>query len=128
MPMVVHRVRDLRPVVTALCLLLVAGYAGIWVAPTTYPWLWAVLLGLSAALVAVALAPEASGYLIAGHDGVEAGIAVALRHLGLTPVLGLDLRLGEGSGAVAALLLVAGAAAILRDMATFDSAGVSGQE
>ncbi len=86
------------------------------------------VIACSAALVAVALAPEASGYLIAGHDGVEAGIAVALRHLGLTPVLGLDLRLGEGSGAVAALLLVAGAAAILRDMATFDSAGVSGQE
>ncbi len=56
MPMVVHRVRDLRPVVTALCLLLVAGYAGIWVAPTTYPWLWAVLLGLSAAAFPMALA------------------------------------------------------------------------
>lgn len=86
------------------------------------------VIACSAALVAVALAPAASGYLIAGHDGVEAGIAVALRHLGLDPVVALDLRLGEGSGAVTVLPIVRGAAAILRDMATFDSAGVSGQE
>lgn len=83
------------------------------------------VIACSAALVAAALAPAASGYLIGGHDGVEAGIAVALRHLGLDPVVSLDLRLGEGSGAVTVLPIVRGAAAILREMATFDSAAVS---
>lgn len=86
------------------------------------------VIACAAALTAVALAPAASGYLIAGHDGVEAGIAVALRHLGLDPVVSLDLRLGEGTGAVTVLPIVRGAAALLREMATFDSAGVSGQE
>ncbi len=86
------------------------------------------VIACSAALVADGLAPAASGYLIGGHNGVEAGIAVALRHLRLDPVVALDLRLGEGSGAVSVLPIVRGAAAILSEMATFDSAGVSGRE
>ena len=86
------------------------------------------VIACSAALVADGLAPAASGYLIGGHNGVEAGIAVALRHLRLDPVVALDLRLGEGSGAVTVLPIVRGAAAILSEMATFDSAGVSGRE
>ena len=86
------------------------------------------VIACSAALAAVALAPAASGYLVAGHDGVEAGIGVALEHLGIAPVVSLDLRLGEGSGAVTVLPIVRGAAALLREMATFDSAGVSGRE
>lgn len=86
------------------------------------------VIACSAALVAAALAPAASGYLIAGHDGVEGGIAVALRRLGLAPVVSLDLRLGEGTGAVTVLPIVRGAAAILREMATFASAGVAGGE
>jgi len=82
----------------------------------------------SAALAAVALAPEARGYLIAGHDGAEPGVRAALEALGLTPVLDMDLRLGEGSGALTALPVVQASAAILRDMATFASLGVSGKE
>ncbi len=79
----------------------------------------------SAALVAAALCPAALDYVLAGHLSVEPGHAVALAHLGLRPLLGLDLRLGEGTGALLALPLVSGAARALRDVATFDSAGVT---
>jgi nicotinate-nucleotide--dimethylbenzimidazole phosphoribosyltransferase len=79
----------------------------------------------AAALVAAALCPAALEYALAGHVSNEAGHALALRHLGLRPLLDLDLRLGEGTGALLALPLVAGAARALRDVATFDAAGVT---
>jgi nicotinate-nucleotide--dimethylbenzimidazole phosphoribosyltransferase len=79
----------------------------------------------AAALVAAALCPTALGYALAGHLSHEAGHALALHHLGLRPLLGLDLRLGEGTGALLALPLVTSAARALRDVATFDSAGVT---
>jgi nicotinate-nucleotide--dimethylbenzimidazole phosphoribosyltransferase len=79
----------------------------------------------SAALVAAVLCPAALDYALAGHVSQEAGHAVALRHLGLRPLLGLDLRLGEGTGALLAWPLVASAARALRDVATFDAAGVT---
>jgi nicotinate-nucleotide--dimethylbenzimidazole phosphoribosyltransferase len=79
----------------------------------------------AAALVAAALCPAALDYALAGHLSHEAGHALALEHLGLRPLLGLDLRLGEGTGALLALPLVTGAARALRDVATFDSAGVT---
>jgi nicotinate-nucleotide--dimethylbenzimidazole phosphoribosyltransferase len=79
----------------------------------------------SAALVAAALCPTALEYALAGHTSAEPGHAIALESLGLRPLLGLDLRLGEGTGALLALPLVAGAARALRDVATFDSAGVT---
>lgn len=79
----------------------------------------------SAALVAQALSPHAVEYCFAGHRSVEPGHAVALSQLGLRPLVDLDLRLGEGTGAVLALPLVEAAGATLREMATFDSAGVA---
>ncbi|MGZ4472569.1 MAG: nicotinate-nucleotide--dimethylbenzimidazole phosphoribosyltransferase [Nocardioidaceae bacterium] len=79
----------------------------------------------SAALVAQALAPEAVRYCFAGHRSVEPGHAVALAALGLRPLVDLDLRLGEGTGAVLAFPIVEAAGATLREMATFDSAGVT---
>ena len=79
----------------------------------------------AAALVAQAIAPHAVDYWVAGHSSSEPGAAVALAHLGLRPLLDLDLRLGEGSGAVLAVPLVQAAARILAEVATFDSAGVS---
>jgi nicotinate-nucleotide--dimethylbenzimidazole phosphoribosyltransferase len=82
----------------------------------------------AAALVAVALAPDAVDACIAGHRSAEPGHAVALQALGLRPLVELELRLGEGTGAVLALPLVQSAAAVLRDMATFDSAGVSDKQ
>ncbi len=81
----------------------------------------------SAALVAAALCPAALDHAIAGHRSVEPGHRIALAALGLRPLLGLDLRLGEGTGAVLALPLVDAAARALRDVATFDSAGVTGK-
>ncbi|HSE69182.1 MAG TPA: nicotinate-nucleotide--dimethylbenzimidazole phosphoribosyltransferase [Nocardioidaceae bacterium] len=82
----------------------------------------------AAALVAQALAPDAVGYCFAGHRSVEPGHTVALERLGLRPLVDLDLRLGEGTGAVLAFPVVEAAGALLREMATFDSAGVARKE
>ena len=79
----------------------------------------------AAALVAVRLVPHVSDYLIASHRSVEAGHRVVLDALGVRPLLDLDLRLGEGSGAALALHVIAAAVHILREMATFAAAGVS---
>ncbi len=62
---------------------------------------------------------------MAGHRSAEPGHAHAPTALGLRPLVDLDLRLGEGSGAVLALPIVQGAVRVLREVATFDSAGVS---
>src|SRR6201996_885044 len=79
----------------------------------------------AAALAAVAIAPDAGGACVAGHRSSEPGHAATLGHLWLRPLIDLDLRLGEGTGAVLALPLVQSAVRALRDVATFDSAGVS---
>jgi nicotinate-nucleotide--dimethylbenzimidazole phosphoribosyltransferase len=79
----------------------------------------------TAALVAARLCPALRGYLLPSHRSVEPGHGAVLRDLGLRPLLDLDCRLGEGTGAACALPLVEAAVAILRDMATFGSAGVS---
>jgi len=83
------------------------------------------VIACSAALAAVSIAPDAAASLVAGHLSTEPGAAVALAALGLPPMLSLDLRLGEGSGAALAVPIVQAAARVLRDVATFDSAGVS---
>ncbi len=83
------------------------------------------VIACSAALVARALAPDVVGALIAGHLSVEPGAARALESLGLTPLLDLGMRLGEGSGAALAVPVVQTAARILAEVATFDSAGVT---
>jgi len=79
----------------------------------------------AAALIAVGLCSRVPDYLIAGHRSAEPGHAVILRHLELQPLLDLHLRLGEGTGAVLAMILVEAAQRILGEMATFSSAGVS---
>ena len=76
-------------------------------------------------LVAAGLAPGVLPYAIAGHRSAEPGATAALEHLGLDPLLDLELRLGEGSGACLAVPIVEAAARILGEMATFDSAGVT---
>ena len=79
----------------------------------------------AAALIAAGLAPNLRGFLIAGHVSVEQGHKVALRHLGLAPLVDLGMRLGEGTGAAIGMFLCETAAKILAEMATFDEAGVS---
>ena len=83
------------------------------------------VISVSSALVAAALAPASVDVLIAGHRSAEPGSATALSALGLTPLLDLGMRLGEGSGGVLAYPLVVAAARVLREVATFDDAGVS---
>ena len=79
----------------------------------------------AAALAAVRLAPAAKGYLVAAHRSVERGHARVLEALDARALLELDLRLGEGTGAALAMHLVEASIRILREMATFASAGVS---
>lgn len=81
----------------------------------------------AAALVAAALCPDAIGACVAGHRSAEPGHAAAIAALGLRPLVDLELRLGEGTGALLALPLVQGAVRVLHEVATFDSAGVSGK-
>lgn len=79
----------------------------------------------SAALVAEAMSPGTSAWWIAGHRSAEPAHTVALDSLGMTPVLDLSMRLGEGTGALAALPVIEAAIDLLGQMATFESAGVS---
>jgi nicotinate-nucleotide--dimethylbenzimidazole phosphoribosyltransferase len=82
----------------------------------------------SAALVAYALCPAVRNYLFAGHISVERGHRLILEKLGLEPLLNLQLRLGEGTGAVLAMHIIEGAIRTHNDMATFAEASVSNKE
>lgn len=82
----------------------------------------------AAALVAERLAPGARAWWWAGHRSAEPSHTIALRELGLTPLLDLGLRLGEGTGALLAVPLLRAAAATLSEMATFDEAHVSDRD
>jgi len=82
-------------------------------------------ISAAAALVARALAPRVTEWMLAGHVSAERGHRIALECLGLTPLLDLGMRLGEGSGAAVAVPLIEAALALHAEMATFDEAGVS---
>jgi nicotinate-nucleotide--dimethylbenzimidazole phosphoribosyltransferase len=82
-------------------------------------------ISTAAALIAAGLCPEAKSYMISGHNSAERGQQAMLAHLGLTPLLDLNLRLGEGTGAALCTPLVEAAVKILNEMATFAEAGVS---
>ena len=82
----------------------------------------------AAVLVAAALRPHVLQRCVAAHSSAEPGHALLLAHLKLDPLLRLDLRLGEGSGAALAWPLLESACRVLRDMASFDSAGVSRED
>jgi len=77
------------------------------------------------ALIAAGLAPQVKDYLIAAHLSVELGHRLVLEQLGLSPLLNLNLRLGEGTGAALGISLVEAAVKVLNEMATFADAGVS---
>ncbi len=79
----------------------------------------------AAALVAYGIAPAVKDYMIAAHRSVERGHAVTLDYIGLKPLLDLDMRLGEGTGAALGINIVDAACKILGEMATFEDACVS---
>lgn len=81
----------------------------------------------AAALLAYKIEPKTKDYMIAGHCSVEKGHKIILEHIGLKPILDLGLRLGEGTGAALAINIVDAATKILTQMATFESANVSGK-
>ena len=83
------------------------------------------LISTAGALIAHSLCPAAADYMIAAHRSVEQGHALMLRHLDKQPLLELDLRLGEGTGAAAAMPLVECSKRILTDVATFEEAAVA---
>jgi nicotinate-nucleotide--dimethylbenzimidazole phosphoribosyltransferase len=79
----------------------------------------------AAALIALGLAPQLKDYLIAGHVSAEAGHAAMLKYMGLEPLLSLEMRLGEGTGAALGIIIAEAAVRTLNEMATFAEAGVS---
>ena len=82
----------------------------------------------AAALVAMRLRESVGSYLFFSHCSAEAGHRTFFERLGIRPILDLNLRLGEGTGAALAMHLIEGAVKIYNEMATFDSAGVSGKD
>ncbi len=79
----------------------------------------------AAALIAASLSPQVRPYLISSHQSAEPGHKKILEHLGLVPLLNLNMRLGEGTGAALGIFLVEASLKILDEMATFAEAGVS---
>jgi nicotinate-nucleotide--dimethylbenzimidazole phosphoribosyltransferase len=82
----------------------------------------------AAALVAMRLSRSVKDYLFFSHCSAEAGHRTFFDRMGIRPILDLDLRLGEGTGGALAMHIIEGAVKIYNEMATFDSAGVSGRE
>jgi nicotinate-nucleotide--dimethylbenzimidazole phosphoribosyltransferase len=82
-------------------------------------------ISTAAAALAVTMEPKVGGYLVAGHCSEEPGHQLLLEYLQLIPILSLEMRLGEGSGAVLAMPILESAIALYSQMATFASAGVS---
>jgi nicotinate-nucleotide--dimethylbenzimidazole phosphoribosyltransferase len=82
----------------------------------------------AAALVAQAMVPQVQDYMVFCHRSAEGGHRLLLAHLKAKPLLDLDMRLGEGTGALLAWPLVLSSACLMNEMASFESAGVSAQQ
>ncbi|MGD9946868.1 MAG: nicotinate-nucleotide--dimethylbenzimidazole phosphoribosyltransferase [Desulfobulbus sp.] len=82
------------------------------------------LISTAGALIACELAPSAKAYLFASHTSVEIGHRCMLKHLGLTPLINLDFRLGEGTGAAVAMHLLGAATRVLAEIKTFAEVGI----
>ncbi len=106
----------------------IAGLTGLFLAAAAArkPILVDGFISTAAALIAQSLAPLSTQYMIAAHRSVEPGHSAMLKHLGMEPLLDLNLRLGEGAGAVLAMPLVEASQRLLTNVATFDEAKVSG--
>jgi nicotinate-nucleotide--dimethylbenzimidazole phosphoribosyltransferase len=108
----------------------IGGLAGVMLAAAANrkPILVDGFISTAAAMLAATLAPAARDYMIAAHVSQERGHRLMLEWLGLNPLLDLNMRLGEGTGAVLAFHLIEASTRILREMATFREAGVSDKE
>ena len=84
-------------------------------------------ISTAAAMIAASLAPQACDYMIAAHRSQESGHDLMLEWLKLSPLLDLQMRLGEGTGAVLAMMIIEAACKVLAEMATFNEAGVTDQ-
>ena len=105
----------------------IAGLAGVIMAAASrrIPIVVDGFISTAAAMIAVGLVPDVRHYLFGAHLSVEIGHRAMHKHLGLTPLMDLNLRLGEGTGATLAFHLIEASSRILREMATFAEAGVS---
>ncbi|HXY55583.1 MAG TPA: nicotinate-nucleotide--dimethylbenzimidazole phosphoribosyltransferase [Nitrospirota bacterium] len=83
------------------------------------------LISTAGAMIAYEIEPKTADYMFAGHSSVEIGQKAMLRRMGLAPILDLNLRLGEGTGAALAMMMIEAGTRIYREMATFGEAGVS---
>ena len=108
----------------------IAGLAGVMIAAASrrIPIVVDGFISTASAMIAVGLAPGVREYLISSHRSVEIGHQAMLKHLNLKPLLDLNLRLGEGTGSALAFHLIEASTRILREMATFDEAGVSDKD
>ncbi|MFA5354403.1 MAG: nicotinate-nucleotide--dimethylbenzimidazole phosphoribosyltransferase [Thermodesulfovibrionales bacterium] len=84
-------------------------------------------ISTAGALIAYAIEPRVVDYMFAAHNSVEIGHKAMLETMGLKPILDLDLRLGEGTGAALAMTLIEAGLKIYKEMATFGEAGVAGE-
>ena len=107
----------------------IAGLAGVMIAAAArrIPVVVDGFISTAAAMISVGLVPDVRNYLFGSHESVEIGHRVMHKHLGLTPLINLNLRLGEGTGAVLTFHLIEAASRIIREMATFAEAGVREQ-
>ncbi|MHC1611555.1 MAG: nicotinate-nucleotide--dimethylbenzimidazole phosphoribosyltransferase [Candidatus Methanospirareceae archaeon] len=105
----------------------IGGMAGVMLAAASHriPVVMDGFISGAAALIAYELTPKIKDYLIAAHISAEPGHRAILDYLGIEPLLNLNMRLGEGTGAALGISLVDASCKILREMATFEEAGVS---
>ncbi|MDD5429068.1 MAG: nicotinate-nucleotide--dimethylbenzimidazole phosphoribosyltransferase, partial [Candidatus Omnitrophica bacterium] len=105
----------------------IAGLAGVVLAAASkrVPVVIDGFISAAAALIAYKIQPIAKDYMIASHSSVEKGHRIILDELGIEPIIDLNLRLGEGTGAALVLPIIEAAVKILSEMATFESAKVS---
>jgi nicotinate-nucleotide--dimethylbenzimidazole phosphoribosyltransferase len=108
----------------------IGGLAGVMIAAAArrIPVVVDGFISTAAAMIATGLVPDVRRFLISAHRSVEIGHSAMLQHLKLEPLLDLNMRLGEGTGAVLAFHLLEASTRILREMATFDEAGVDEKE
>lgn len=119
--------RDALDVLSKVGGLEIAGLAGVMIAAAArrIPVVVDGFISTAAAMIAVGLVSDVRNYLFGAHLSVEIGHRAMHKHLGLNPLLDLNLRLGEGTGAVLAFHVIEAASRILKEMTTFTEAGVS---